>query len=89
MANEEVDSESVMLTTEDNPYNPFEQWDEWLAYDSMKGYNTPSLLARVAVFSDELSEKDQTLSILTAMDSILKINIYGNYIKVTKEYFKK
>jgi len=82
------DSSTPMLTTEDNPYNPFEQWDEWYAWDALKGYNTPSYLARVALFSSELSEKDQDLAISKAMDSIVRLNITGNYIKVTRNWFK-
>ncbi len=45
-----------MLTTSDNPYNPFTQWDEWNVFDMEKGYNTCSYLARIAAVSDELSD---------------------------------
>ncbi len=31
---------AVRLTTVDNPYDPFTQWDEWYAYDEGKGYAT-------------------------------------------------
>ena len=27
-----------MLTTIDNPFDPFEQFDEWLMFDKQKGY---------------------------------------------------
>ena len=37
-----------MLTTIDNPYSPFTQFDEWLEFDTLKGYNTCGYLARVA-----------------------------------------
>ena len=29
-----------MLTTVDNPYDPYTQYDEWLSYDEQAGYNT-------------------------------------------------
>lgn len=32
----------VMLTTEDNPFDPFTQYDEWYAFDYEKGYHTPA-----------------------------------------------
>ena len=38
---------TCMLTTHDNPFDPFEKFDEWFAYDSHHGYNTSSFLERV------------------------------------------
>ena len=37
-----------MLTTFDNPYDPFEQFTLWFLFDVEKGYNTCERLARVA-----------------------------------------
>jgi hypothetical protein len=80
--------EPVMLTTTDNPYNPFVQWDLWRSYDEGQGYYTCPYLARVAKTSDDLSETDQEQAILEAIDSIIATNILGTYIKVTPSYFK-
>jgi len=33
-------SEACMLTTFDNPYDPFTQFDKWLLFDMEKGYNS-------------------------------------------------
>lgn len=76
-----------MLTTLDNPYNPFTQYDEWYAFDVGMGYNTCAYLARVALTSDELSEKDNDDAISQAMKEILELNLTGNYIAVTPETF--
>jgi hypothetical protein len=46
----------VMITTIDNPFDPFTQFDSWLAFDERKNYKTCSYLARVTNFSEELSE---------------------------------
>lgn len=35
------------LTTKDNPFSYFDQYDEWLAYDQDKGYFTNALVARI------------------------------------------
>lgn len=72
-----------MLTTLDNPYNPFTQFDEWLAFDEQKGYNTCNYLARIVKTSDELSEADQSLAIEEAIGEIVELNILGIYVKVT------
>ena len=74
-----------MLTTLDNPYNPFTQYDEWNAFDTSMGYNTCSYLARIARTSDELSETDEELAIQQAIDEIIELNLLGIYKKVVAE----
>lgn len=74
-----------MLTTIDNPYDPFTQYDEWFAFDTQKGYNTCSYLARIAKTSDELSPADEDLAIEAAIDEIVKLNVLGIYLKVTRD----
>lgn len=75
----------TMLTTVDNPFNPFTQWDEWYAFDESKGYYTCAYLARIAKSSDELSEADEDLAIQLAIDEIVNLNILGIYKKVIRE----
>lgn len=75
-----------MLTTLDNPFNPFTQFEEWFNYDSSKGYNTCAYLARISKSSDELSDEDQALAIEQAMDEIVSLNLLGNYIKVGSDF---
>lgn len=36
------------LTTFDNPFDPFEQFDLWYQYDTDKGYNSCAYLDRIA-----------------------------------------
>lgn len=81
--------EDSMLTTLDNPYNPFTQFDEWFAFDTQKGYHTCSYLARVAKTSNDLSDTDNEIAIDEAMNEIIRFNLTGNYIKVTKESFNQ
>lgn len=72
-----------MVTTADNPFNPFTQWDEWFAYDERAGYHTTAFVARVMMTSLELSEADQSLAYELAVDEIVKFNVLGIYKKVT------
>jgi hypothetical protein len=83
MANTDEPTE-YMLTTVDNPFNPFTMFDQWLAYDIMMGYNSASFLDRVANFSNDLSEPDQALVIEKAIDEICKENVCGMWKKVSK-----
>lgn len=73
-----------MLTTYDNPYDPFAEWDEWYSWDQNAGYHTPGLLARVARTSDELSEADQHLALQQAMEEIVRENVSGVHRKVKR-----
>ena len=72
-----------MLTTVDNPFNPFTEFEEWLDYDTRMGYNTAAFLDRIAKVSNELSQPDQTLAIQNAIDEIVKENVSGMWRKVT------
>ena len=72
----------MMLTTIDNPFSPFTQWDEWKRYDEDKKYYTCSYLARIAKTSDDLSEVDYNKAIDDAIEEIVSLNINGMYTKV-------
>lgn len=62
----------MWLTTEDNPYNPFLQWDDWYAYDMMKGYDTCGLIMKYAKCSDtNLTPKENEEQIQYACNKIL------------------
>jgi hypothetical protein len=75
--------DNYMLTTTDNPYNPFTQYDEWYAMDATLAHHTPGLLARYVVTSDELSDKDQEIAINQAIDEIVRDNPLGIWKKVS------
>lgn len=73
------------LTTINNPFDPFDDFDEWYAFDEASGYHTSAYLARVTYTSEELSDADQDLANELAIDEIVKENILGIYRKVSKE----
>lgn len=76
---------TTMLTTVDNPFNPFTQYDDWYAWDVASGYNTVAFLARVATVSDDMSETDIELSISQAIDEVAYENVSGMHRKVTED----
>lgn len=80
-----ADDTEYMLSTVDNPYNPFTHWDEWLEFDTSHDYYTAAFLARVTRSSTELSDADQELAINQAIDEIVSENALGLYVKVTKD----
>ena len=74
------------LTTIDNPYNPFTDFEQWFMFDVEKGYNTCGYLARLtADISDELTEQETTREINRAIDEIIKYDFMNIYKRVTKD----
>lgn len=86
---ENLNVKDCMLTTVDNPYNPFTHFDEWLQFDQEKGYNTCELLSRNTYTSNELSESDNSNAIDEGMNEVVKNDPFGLYIKITKELAEK
>lgn len=75
----------VTLTTFDNPFDPFEQFTQWLLFDKEKGYNTCEYLARIAQVSDEMSEKEEKEEIERAIDQIIFYDFLHIYKKVRRK----
>lgn len=76
--------DDYMLSTIDNPYDPFENFDEWYMYDEDHGYHTCGLLGRIAKTSDELSDADNDLAINTAIEEIITHDPLNHYIRIIK-----
>ena len=77
-------AKEVFITTTDNPFDYFKQFDDWLAYDRNMGHYTLEYLARLVHSSSELSDEDQQMEIEDAIDRIIEWNgdmykkIYAN-----------
>ena len=74
-----------MLTTIDNPFDPFEDFASWFVFDSKEGYNTCGRLANLAETSDVYSEDENQMIINFAIDSIIENDFLHIYKKITKE----
>ncbi len=70
------------ITTFDNPYDPFTQFDSWFLYDIEKGYNSCAYLARIAKTSDQLTDEENNKEIENAIDEIIKYDFMNIYKKV-------
>lgn len=77
-------SYECLLTTIDNPFDPFDQFDSWLQFDKEKGYNCCERLARIILLSDDMSEEEEDVERERAIDEIIEhdvLNIYKKFIK--------
>ena len=78
-----------MLSTVDNPYSPFDQFEEWYKFDMIHGYNSCGLLARISFTSDSLPENLNQLELDRAIREIVDVNINGMFCLVTKDDFPR
>jgi hypothetical protein len=79
------EQKEYMLTTVDNPYNPFTDFNAWLAFDIRMGYNSSAFLARIAMLPEDLPEPYQSLAIQSAIDEIVRENVSGMWRKVSRD----
>lgn len=75
----------VALTTFDNPYNPFTQFEKWFLFDTEKGYNSCAYLGRIARTSEEFTDEENNQEIERAIDEIIKYD----FLNIYKKEYKK
>lgn len=89
-----MDYPEVMLSTIDNPYNPFDNFDEWYAFDELRARqeNRPTCcgyLARVSMVAEDVSDNEYNQVMNDVIDEIVELNLSGKFIKLTHEQAKK
>lgn len=70
---------ALWLTTADNPYDFFEQFDQWYQFDTTHGYNTCGLIARFIPDDpsfDITKEHEAINDIICRIKSIEPLNQY-------------
>ena len=78
-------SNDCRLTTFDNPFDPFEQFTSWFLFDVEKGYNTCSLLARIANAPDDATQQEENEENERAIDAIIENDFLNIYKKVVRK----
>lgn len=75
------------LTTVDNPFNPFEQFNAWFVFDMVvNNYDCCGRLMRIANIKDDMTESEQEIEIERAIDKIVANDVLGIYKKFVREY---
>ena len=78
-----MDTET-MLTTFDNPFDPFDEFVPWFLFDIEQGYYTCSRLARIAKSSEDFSVAEDKAETERAIDEIINHDFLNIYKKVTR-----
>jgi hypothetical protein len=71
-----------MLTTIDNPYNPFINFDQWYMRDVELGYNTCEYLDRLSPITEDMTQDEINVVVESAMDRIIELDFMNVYVKV-------
>ena len=79
------EKKSFMLTTFDNPYDPFDEFEKWFLFDCEKGYNSCAYLARIAKTSDQFTDEENDAEIERAIDEIIALDFMNIYKKVEQK----
>ena len=79
----------TFLTTNDNPYNPFEDFEHWFRFDVEKGYNTCEKLARLLHVEPTFSDFERIEATVSAINDLLSLDFENKYIVVEEEEFDK
>ena len=72
-----------MLTTIDNPYSPFDQFNEWMLFDIQMGYNSCERLGRIIKLEDDMSDVEKERAMQDAIDEIIKYDDAGIFARAT------
>lgn len=80
-----MEQRECWLTTIDNPFDPFEESENWRNFDQVENsYATNSYIMRIALISDLMTEEEVLEEIERACDEIIKYDFMNIYRKVIK-----
>lgn len=71
-----------MLTTFDNPYNPFEDFLRWYKFDVLHHYDCCGYIDRAALTSPSFTDEENALEIERAIDDLIEVDCLHIYRKV-------
>lgn len=73
---------SCALTTFDNPFNPFDDFDQWFLFDIEKGYQCCEKVARFSNVNDKMSQNEINIEVERAINEIIKYDFTNTFTKV-------
>lgn len=82
--------ECCTLTTVDNPFDPFEQFDSWFMFDIEKGYYSCSKLARlmeangISIYDSSVTQEEIEAATEKVIDEFIKLDFTDTYKKVKR-----
>lgn len=78
-------SKACFLSTSDNPFNPFEMFEDWFAFDASRGYNSCGRVARLVDVRNDMTDSEVADLTEKAIDLLVESDPIGLFVKVTKD----
>lgn len=76
---------ATWLTTKDNPYDYFDDFDNWYQFDVSHGYDTCGKIMRESNYTSEAPSVYNVAEINYTIEKLLKFDFEKVYKKVTKQ----
>lgn len=80
-----TDRGTPMLTTYDNPYDPFTEFSKWYVFDTVHGYDCCGYIDRMANTSPGFTHVENNRTIEEAIDNLIASDFLHIYRKVYNE----
>lgn len=78
-------AKQFMLTTIDNPFNPFDDYKSWLSFDNQHDYFCAERLDRQLRLTDDMTSFEEEIEKERAIDEIIKHDFRHVYQKVERD----
>lgn len=78
-----------MLTTVDNPYNPFDDFNKWYLWDEQNGYHSCERMARLVKDYPSMTEEERQIANEKAIDKVIFNDFTGLFRKVDRKTAKE
>lgn len=66
--------DQVLISTTDNPFNPFLDFDNWYAEDIRLGHDTTGLMQRLFVDYPDMSDRDNAIEYARVVRELFQID---------------
>ena len=74
-----LETADFLLTTNDNPFSPYNDWDKWIEWDLSHGYDCCGKVARFATHYPSISDRDSDIATTQAILDIIGLFPEGPY----------
>lgn len=79
-----VFEDKVLISTIDNPFNPFLDFDNWYAEDIRLGHDTSGLMQRLFVDYPDMSDRDNAIEYARVVRELFQLDPGELYILVKR-----
>ena len=78
-----MNKDEYFITTLDNPFDYFNDFDNWQQFDEDNNYYTLSYIARIRdTYPESLDSEEENEIMNQVFNDIIELNLTGNYKKI-------